>query len=130
LLLVKLCQHRRREAHFYRKGPVVVLFSLGLFVVSCLPHCLLTKPALTFLLSKSDVTKILASTLNRYYCFAHPDSIDWIYWYVREASTAVIVTNTPHCYALREVFSPGDSTKWIITDVSSSAASDIAGREV
>lgn len=24
----------------------------------------------------------------------------WIFWYVREASTAVIVTNIPHCYAL------------------------------
>ncbi|KAG6041428.1 hypothetical protein E4U41_004278 [Claviceps citrina] len=43
---------------------------------------------------------ILASTLNRYYCFAHPDSILWIFWYVREASTAIIVTNVPHCYAL------------------------------
>lgn len=24
----------------------------------------------------------------------------WIFWYVREASTAVIVTNIPHCYVL------------------------------
>lgn len=28
----------------------------------------------------------------------------WIFWYVREASTAVIVTNIPHSYAfLRKV---------------------------
>ncbi|KAK2608633.1 hypothetical protein QQS21_002862 [Conoideocrella luteorostrata] len=48
---------------------------------------------------------IIASVLNRYYCFAHPESILWIYWYVREASTAIIVTNVPHCYALpRKVF--------------------------
>lgn len=38
--------------------------------------------------------------LNRYYCFAHPESILWIYWYVREGSTAIVVTNVPHCYAL------------------------------
>ncbi|EXU96445.1 hypothetical protein X797_010407 [Metarhizium robertsii] len=35
-----------------------------------------------------------------YYCFAHPESILWIYWYVREGSTAIVVTNVPHCYAL------------------------------
>lgn len=50
-------------------------------------------------------TQIISATLNRYYCFAHPDSILWIFWYVREASTAVIVTNVPHCYALlRKLF--------------------------
>ncbi|KAH8811202.1 hypothetical protein F5884DRAFT_781464 [Xylogone sp. PMI_703] len=43
---------------------------------------------------------IISATLNRYYCFAHPNSILWIFWYVREASTAVIVTNIPLCYAL------------------------------
>ena len=44
--------------------------------------------------------QIISATLNRYYCFAHPDSILWIFWYVREASTAIIVTNVPHCYTL------------------------------
>ncbi|MCJ1468735.1 hypothetical protein MMC07_007365 [Pseudocyphellaria aurata] len=43
---------------------------------------------------------ILAATLNRYYCFAHPESILWIFWYVREAGTAMIVTNLPNCYVL------------------------------
>ncbi|KND87527.1 hypothetical protein TOPH_07866 [Tolypocladium ophioglossoides CBS 100239] len=43
-----------------------------------------------------------------YYCFAHPESILWIFWYVREASTAVIVANVPHLYALlRKVFDLG-----------------------
>lgn len=44
--------------------------------------------------------QIISAILNRYYCFAHPESIMWIFWYVREASTAVIVTNIPHSYAL------------------------------
>ena len=43
---------------------------------------------------------VVAATLSRYYCFTHPNSILWIFWYVREASTAVIVTNTPNCYTL------------------------------
>ncbi|KFY15558.1 hypothetical protein V492_01899 [Pseudogymnoascus sp. VKM F-4246] len=49
---------------------------------------------------------IISAILSRYYCFAHPESIMWIFWYVREASTGVIVANVPHCYALlRKVFS-------------------------
>ncbi|RMZ84750.1 hypothetical protein DV737_g1072, partial [Chaetothyriales sp. CBS 132003] len=43
---------------------------------------------------------IISATLSRYYTFAKPNSILWIFWYVREASTAVIVTNIPHLYAL------------------------------
>ena len=38
--------------------------------------------------------------MSRVYCFLHPDSILWIYWYVREASTAVIVVNVPNCFQL------------------------------
>ncbi|PNY24783.1 Uncharacterized protein TCAP_05284 [Tolypocladium capitatum] len=51
---------------------------------------------------------IISATLSRYYCFAHPESILWIFWYVREASTVVIVANVPHLYALlRKAFDPG-----------------------
>ncbi|KAK8912816.1 hypothetical protein VCV18_012158 [Metarhizium anisopliae] len=48
------------------------------------------------------ISMLLQSQLpwKKYYCFAHPDSILWIYWYVREGSTAIVVTNVPHCYAL------------------------------
>ncbi|KAF5128522.1 hypothetical protein E5D57_009462 [Metarhizium anisopliae] len=48
------------------------------------------------------ISMLLQSQLpwKKYYCFAHPESILWIYWYVREGSTAIVVTNVPHCYAL------------------------------
>ncbi|KAB8226594.1 hypothetical protein BDV33DRAFT_186648 [Aspergillus novoparasiticus] len=58
-----------------KKLALLCVFSLGIFVV-------------------------VAATLSRYYCFTHPNSILWIFWYVREASTAVIVTNAPNCYTL------------------------------
>ncbi|PWY84743.1 hypothetical protein BO70DRAFT_290316 [Aspergillus heteromorphus CBS 117.55] len=58
-----------------KKLALCAVFSLGIFVV-------------------------IAATLSRYYCFAHPDSILWIFWYVREASTAVIVANVPNCFTL------------------------------
>ncbi|KAF5856369.1 hypothetical protein ETB97_007471 [Aspergillus alliaceus] len=35
----------------------------------------------------------------------HPNSVLWIFWYVREGSTVLIVTNAPNCYSfLRRLF--------------------------
>ena len=44
--------------------------------------------------------KIIAATINRYLCWVYPDDVNWIFWYVREASTAVIVSNLPSCFTL------------------------------
>lgn len=44
---------------------------------------------------------ILAAILNRYYNFtAGYGSLIYLNWYAGEASTAVIVTNIPHCWPL------------------------------
>src|SRR2546421_7182919 len=43
---------------------------------------------------------ILSATLNKYYSFTQPFSPIWTFWYVREASTAVIVSNLPMCWHL------------------------------
>lgn len=43
---------------------------------------------------------ILCAALNKYYSFAHPFSPMWTFWYIREASTAVLVANMPMCWAL------------------------------
>jgi len=51
------------------------VFSLGIFVMIC-------------------------AIMNRMYSFLNIDSIEWIYWYVREASTAIIVSNIALCYPL------------------------------
>jgi len=51
------------------------LFGLGLFVILC-------------------------AVLNKYYSFAHPFSPMWMFWYIREASTAILVANMPICWAL------------------------------
>ena len=58
-----------------KKIVLVALFSLGIFVIICA------------LLSKS-------------YSFILPYGLDWVFWYVREVSTAVIVANMPHCWPL------------------------------
>ncbi|KKY21719.1 hypothetical protein UCRPC4_g03486 [Phaeomoniella chlamydospora] len=63
-----------------RKIILVFIFSLGCFVM-------------------------LSAILSKVYSFKDPFSADWIFWYTREASTAIIVTNMPHTWALlRRVF--------------------------
>jgi hypothetical protein len=63
-----------------RKLILCVLFSLGTFVIMC-------------------------ALLNKYYSFAHPFSPMWEFWYIREASTAILVANMPICWPLlRRVF--------------------------
>ncbi|KFZ25314.1 hypothetical protein V502_00214 [Pseudogymnoascus sp. VKM F-4520 (FW-2644)] len=76
---------------------LMLFFSMPLLLKSKLPWK--QKSIITGIFSLG-IFVIISATLNRYYCFAHPESIMWIFWYVREASTAVIVTNIPHCYAL------------------------------
>ncbi|RDW77768.1 hypothetical protein BP6252_05821 [Coleophoma cylindrospora] len=43
---------------------------------------------------------ILCAALNKYYSFAHPFSPMWTFWYIREASTAILVANMPMCWTL------------------------------
>ncbi|KAK6831785.1 hypothetical protein P875_00108608 [Aspergillus parasiticus SU-1] len=48
---------------------------------------------------------ILCATLSKVYSFKDPFSPQWLFWYVREASTAVCVANIPNCWSLvRRVF--------------------------
>ena len=58
---------------------------------------------------------MLCAILSKRLSFAHPFSSEWVYWYCREASTAMIVSNMPYSWALvRQVFNLrsffGDST--------------------
>ncbi|KAB8235920.1 uncharacterized protein BDW43DRAFT_15886 [Aspergillus alliaceus] len=48
---------------------------------------------------------ILCATLSKVSSFKNPFSPEWLFWYVREASTAVCVANIPNCWSLvRRVF--------------------------
>jgi hypothetical protein len=58
---------------------------------------------------------MLCAILSKRLSFTHPYSSEWVYWYCREASTAMIVSNMPYSWALvRKVFNLrsffGDST--------------------
>lgn len=74
----------RSKLPWKRKLILCVIFSLGIFVIA-------------------------AAALNSYYSFAHPYEDTWMYWYIREASTAIIVANMPFTWTLlREMFEVGD----------------------
>ncbi|KAJ9663617.1 hypothetical protein H2201_005578 [Coniosporium apollinis] len=48
---------------------------------------------------------ILSAVLNKYYSFSQPFGSMWTFWYVREASTALLVGNLPFTWTLlRRVF--------------------------
>ncbi|KIX09495.1 uncharacterized protein Z518_00575 [Rhinocladiella mackenziei CBS 650.93] len=80
----------RAHLELKRKALLVFPFSLGMFTILC---------------------AILSKRLS----FTQPYSSEWVYWYCREASTAMIVTNMPYSWALiRRIFNLrsffGDST--------------------
>jgi hypothetical protein len=58
-----------------KKIPLVGIFSLGIFV-------------------------IIAAILNKWYSFTAPFGTSWVYWYVRESATAIIVANLPFVWLL------------------------------
>lgn len=51
---------------------------------------------------------IAAAAASKYYSLATPFGINWIYWYIREVSTSVIVANLPLTWTfLQRVFKVG-----------------------
>jgi len=80
----------RAHLELKRKMLLVFPFSLGLFTIVC-------------------------AVLSKHLSFTQPYSAVWVFWYCREASTAMIVTNMPYSWALiRRIFNLksffGDST--------------------
>jgi hypothetical protein len=80
MLALGIPMFARIQLPLSKKVPLVGIFSLGIFV-------------------------ILAAVLNKYYSFTDPFGNDWIFWYVRESATAIIVANLPFVWLLyRRVF--------------------------
>lgn len=46
------------------------------------------------------VFTIICAILSKHLSFTQPFSAEWVFWYCREASTAMIVTNMPYSWAL------------------------------
>ncbi|KAL1305133.1 hypothetical protein AAFC00_002058 [Neodothiora populina] len=80
LLIIALPMFIRSRFPLRKKIALVSVFGLGLFVILC-------------------------AILNKYYSFTQPFGSLWTFWYVRESSTALLVTNLPYIWTvLRRVF--------------------------
>ena len=76
----------RLSLRLSKNVPLIGIFSLGVFV-------------------------IIAAILNKVYSFSDPFSDEWVYWYVRESSTALIVANLPFVWLFyRKIFRIRSST--------------------
>jgi hypothetical protein len=84
MLTIALPMLIRSRLPWKRKLVLCGIFSLGIFTIA-------------------------AAALNSYYSFSDPYSGTWMFWYIREASMAIIVANVPFTWTLvREVFEVGD----------------------
>ncbi|RYP71262.1 hypothetical protein DL771_004954 [Monosporascus sp. 5C6A] len=56
--------------------------------------------ALSFVVMEVLYLGILSAILSKYYSFTEPFGAAWMFWYIRESSTAIITANLPLTYAL------------------------------
>lgn len=75
MIAIGLPMFLRLTLPWSKKAPLIGIFSLGVFV-------------------------IVAAILNKVYSFSEPFGGAWIYWYIRESSTALIVANLPFVWLL------------------------------
>jgi hypothetical protein len=95
--------HLITNAVFNISSDIMMLcIPLPLLIASKLPR---TKKLLLCILFSLGVFVIMCAVLNKYYSFAHPFAPTWMFWYIREASTAIYVANAPMCWTLvRRIF--------------------------
>ncbi|KAF2186331.1 hypothetical protein K469DRAFT_706991 [Zopfia rhizophila CBS 207.26] len=101
-----LINHRITNAVFNISSDLIMLcIALPMFIRSLLP---LKRKLILCCVFSLGVFVILAAILNKYYSFTKPYEPTWIFWYVRESSTAILVANLPFTWTLlRKVFNLG-----------------------
>lgn len=102
-----MVHHRITKAIFNLSSDVIMLcIALQMLIRSSLP---MRRKIILCIIFSLGIFVITASILNSYYFFKDPYKQTWIYWYVRESSTAVLVANLPFTWTiLRKFFEVGD----------------------
>jgi hypothetical protein len=102
-----LVHHRITKAVFNISSDLIMLcIALQMLIRSLLP--MKRKLILCGIFSLGTFV-VAASIMNSYYSFSNPYKSTWIYWYVRESSTAILVANLPFTWTiLRELFDMGN----------------------
>lgn len=102
-----LVSHRITKAVFNLSSDLIMLvIALQMLIRSLLP---LKRKLILCGIFSLGVFVIAASVMNSYSSFKNPYRQIWIYWYVRESSTAILVANLPFTWTiLRKFFELGD----------------------
>ncbi|KAL5121590.1 hypothetical protein ACEQ8H_000662 [Pleosporales sp. CAS-2024a] len=98
-----LINHRITKAVFNLSSDIIMLaIALPMLIRSMLP---MKRKLILCGIFSLGIFVIIASMLNSYYSFKNPYRQTWIFWYVRESSTAILVANLPYTWTiLREFF--------------------------
>ncbi|OCK87393.1 uncharacterized protein K441DRAFT_355767 [Cenococcum geophilum 1.58] len=101
-----LTDHRITNAVFNISSDIIMLsIALPMFIRSLLP---LKRKLILCCIFSLGVFVIIAAVLNKYYSFTSPYTPNWIFWYTRESSTAILVANLPFTWTLlRKLFNLG-----------------------
>ncbi|KAF2133854.1 hypothetical protein P153DRAFT_281061 [Dothidotthia symphoricarpi CBS 119687] len=101
-----LTNHRITKAVFNISSDVVILcIALTIFIRSLLP---LKRKLILCAIFSLGIFVVAASIMNCYYSFKHPYRPTWVFWYIRESSTAILVANLPFTWTLlRKAFNLG-----------------------
>tara|TARA_R110002003_G_scaffold117_13_gene10409 strand:- start:10118 stop:11269 length:1152 start_codon:yes stop_codon:yes gene_type:complete len=101
-----LINHRITKAVFNLSSDIIMLvIALQMLIRSLLP---LKRKLILCGIFSLGIFVIIASILNSYYSFVNPYKQTWVFWYVRESSTAILVANMPFTWTiLRELFDLG-----------------------
>ncbi|KAH7383864.1 hypothetical protein BKA66DRAFT_86502 [Pyrenochaeta sp. MPI-SDFR-AT-0127] len=102
-----LVHHRITKAVFNISSDLIMLcIALQMLIRSLLP---LKRKLILCGIFSLGIFVVTASILNSYYSFRNPYEQTWIFWYVRESSTAILVANLPFTWTLlRKFFELGD----------------------
>ncbi|KAI1847906.1 hypothetical protein JX265_001912 [Neoarthrinium moseri] len=76
---------------------MIIALPMPIFLKAQLP---LKRKAVLVGVFALGVFTIISAILNKAYTFGDPYGSEWIYWYIREASTAIIVANLPFTWTL------------------------------
>lgn len=102
-----LIHHRITKAVFNISSDLIMLcIALQMLIRSSLP--MKRKIILSGVFSLG-IFVVAASVINSYSSFSKPYGSNWMFWYIRESSTAILVANLPYTWTiLRDIFELGD----------------------
>ncbi|KAG6031269.1 hypothetical protein E4U41_007642 [Claviceps citrina] len=84
---------------------MIILIPIPIFIQSRLA---LKKKLILVGVFALGIFTIFSAILNKYHSFKSPFGSTWTYWYIRESSTAIIVTNLPLTWTVfRRIFNLG-----------------------